>query len=461
MKKKIKIGLLVVVGLVVVAVVALQAVAPLQVELVELAPQTALLTFTEEGVFDYSDQFSVFPLVSGEVLEVAVEEGQLVAEGEVLAVVNASDYQRQIEQLRTNISGFQAQIRNLNQQEQAELAALRGQRNSLEGQLASLDSQRIDFDTLDGQLLYASGVVQSNSQAETWARRNVDYIRDEFGRNSPEFYGAQQQLAAARAALAASQVQLEALRASDASLDGQRQSIQAQIDSIEERLGESHIGGMVSYYQSMIAGVNAGIAQLEEQMGRAEITAPVAGRVISLPVTDANLVSAAAPVAVIGLGAMVEVYIPTREMESVAVGDRVELIISGRMGDRSVGGRVVFLEDRAQVRLSALGVEERKVRALIQPDSTDLITGNAMDVRFTVLSLPDSLIVPKTAVFRLEGEYHVWVLDEGGRAQLRRVVRGGETRDGFVITDGLAFGERVVRDANQSGLGEGVKVRAE
>ncbi|MCL2579059.1 MAG: biotin/lipoyl-binding protein [Oscillospiraceae bacterium] len=458
MKKKVKVAAAVLVCLALAAGAALYLTAPLQVESVELVPQTALLTFTEEGVFDYSDQFAVFPLVSGEVLEVAVEEGALIEEGDVIAVLSASDYQRQIEQMQSNISGFQAQIRNLNQQEEAELAALRGQRNSLVGQLASLDAQRVDFDRLEGQILYQSGVVSNNQSAESWARRNVDYIRDEFGRQSPEFYAAQQQLASARAALNASQVQLEALRVGDASLDGQRQSIQAQIDAIDQRLGESHIGGMVGYFQSMIAGTNTSIAQLRDQMGRAEITAPVAGRVVSLPIADANLVGAGNPVAIIGIGAMIEVFIPTREIDGVSVGDTVELIIDNRLGNITSTGRVTMLEDRAEVRLSALGVEERKVRALIQPIGANLIPGHSMDVRFTVLSLPDSLIVPKTAVFRLYGEDHVWLIGEDSRVALRAVTRGVETRDGFVITGGLEFGERVVRDANQPELSEGVRV---
>ena len=458
MKKKVKIILIAALCVLGAAGVIWHLSAPLQVELVEILPQTAQLTFTEEGVFDYSYTHAIFPMISGEVLEVLVREGDRVRQGDVIAVINASDYQRQIEQLRSTVRGLGGQIHNLTQQEQAEMDALRGQRRSLQGQLFSLEAQAGDASTLDNQILFQQSVVAQHREAARWAQRHVEYMRGEFGRGSPEYYMARQQLSQARGLAEASQVQLEALRASDAGIEGQRQSIEAQIDAIDERLGTSYIGGMITYFQSMIESTNASIAQMEEQMGRAEIIAPVSGRITSLPVADVNLVSAGNAVAVIGFEEIIEVYIPTRELEGVSVGDQVELILDRRFGSQTIGGRVVSLGNMAEVRLSALGVEERRVRALIQPQANDLIIGYAMDVRFTVLSLPDSLIVPKTAVFRLDGEDHLWVLDENGRAALRQVTRGVETRDGFVITDGLSAGEQVVRDANQEGLSAGTRL---
>ena len=460
MKKKVKIIIAVVLCLLVGVGVFFQLTAPLVVETLEVVPRTAQLTFTEEGVFSYRHQHQVFPMVSGEVLEVLVEEGQQVSEGDVIAVINASDYQRQIDQLRSNIQGIHGQIHNLGQQEQAELAALRGQRGSLEGQLSALESQAGEESTLELQLLHMQAVVSQNEASANQARQVAEALRDEWGRESSQYYQARQAISQAQATAAASRVQLEALRATDAGLEGQRQSLMAQIEAIDERLAVSPTSGMITYFQSMIASANASIAQMEEQMGRAEINSPMSGRVTSLPISGANLVSTGQMVATIGFDEIIEVYIPTREIESVSVGDEVELIFDRRFGSQNMSGRVVYLGEMARVRLSALGVEERRVRALIQPAGGELIIGYAMDVRFTVLSLPDSLVVPKTAVFRRGDDYYVWVVDADGRAALRQVIRGVELRDGFVITGGLVEGDTVVRDANDSDLAVGVRLMA-
>ena len=462
MKKRVKIiaiALLCVLGAV---GIVLQLTAPLQVELLDIRPQTAVLTFTEEGVFGYSNHHTVISMINGEVLEVRVREGQLVSEGDVLAVVNALDYQSQIDALRGNIAGINGQIQNLRQQESAELAALRGQRNSLLGQLASVSDQIGDGTALEAQIMHQQRVIGQHQEAARWALRQAEEVRAEFGRDDPAYYAARSALSHARAAIASAEVHLEQLRTGGAGLEGQRQSIQSQIDAIDERLATSHIGGMVTYFNSLIESTNASISQLEAQMGRAEITAPVSGRVTSLPVADANVLSAGAPVAVIGYDPAVEVFIPTRELEGVMVGERVDLILDRRFTTGYMDGRIIAIGDTAQVRLSALGVEERRVRVLVEPHLPELLViGYATDVRFTVLELPDALVVPRSAVFRLGDDHYVWaVSDSDNRAVLRQVLRGFELREGWEITSGLDSGERVVRDANQEGLAEGTRLRA-
>jgi len=460
-KKRVKIIVVAVLCVLGAVGIAWQLMAPMQVELLDVRPQTAVLTFTEEGVFDYRYHHAVVSMVSGEVLEVRVREGQRVREGEVLAVVSATDYESQLDALRSQVAGIHGQIQSLRQQEQAEFSALRGQRGSLLGQLASVTEQMGDGRATDAQIAYQQRVIGQLQDAVRWAQRTAEEARDEYGRDDPRYHAARAAVSNARAGVSAAQVQLEALRTGSAGLEGQRQSIQAQIDAIDQRLGTSYIGGMITYFDSLIEGTTASIAQLETQMGRAEITAPMAGRVTALPVADANVLGAGAPVAVIGFGELVEVFIPTRELEGVQPGDQVDLILDRRFTTGYIDGRVAEVGQTAQVRLSALGVEERKIRVLIQPAQPELlVVGYAIDVRFTVLELPGALVVPRSAVFR-QGEHHyVWrVSDSTNQAHAQQVVRGHELRDGFEITAGLGEGCRIVRDANQEGLGEGVRLR--
>jgi multidrug efflux pump subunit AcrA (membrane-fusion protein) len=182
------------------------------------------------------------------------------------------------------------------------------------------------------------------------------------------------------------------------------------------------------------------------------------GVVERLPVEDANLVSQASPVAELAADLAIEVYIPLREIDGVKVGDTVELITAKRDADELTTGTVSEIDDEAEVKISALGVEERKVRVRIMPESDVYKPGYAMDVRFTVQELKGAVVVPKTAVFEADGQDTVWVV-ENGAVQYRAVTKGIETREGFEISAGLAAGELVIPDANTAGLSPGKSVK--
>jgi HlyD family secretion protein len=181
------------------------------------------------------------------------------------------------------------------------------------------------------------------------------------------------------------------------------------------------------------------------------------GIVERLPVEDANLVSQASPVAELASGLAVEVFVPLREIDGVKLGDTVELISAKRDADEITFGKVSEIEDEAEIKISALGVEERKVRVRIMPESDAFKPGYAMDARFTVKELKGAVVVPKTAVFEMDGQDIVWVV-ENGAAQYRAVTKGIETREGYEISAGLAAGETVIPDANTAGLAPGKRV---
>jgi hypothetical protein len=82
---------------------------------------------------------------------------------------------------------------------------------------------------------------------------------------------------------------------------------------------------------------------------------------------EANLVSQAAQVAIIGRTPLVEVFVSTRYLDGMSAGDRVELKVEKQLGDETIGGTVTSVEDNAEARLSSLGIEERKVRVLVSP----------------------------------------------------------------------------------------------
>jgi HlyD family secretion protein len=263
--------------------------------------------------------------------------------------------------------------------------------------------------------------------------------------------------------LLASEVPFEPMKTGVAGRD----SLEAQKTSLEEQM--ALIGGRVQaslesteamrqLYNSQIEAARQSIENITKKRGDTSIIAPIDGVVERLPVEDANLVSQVSPVAELASGLAVEVYIPLREIDGVKVGDTVELISARREADENTPGTVSEIDDEAGVKISALGVEERKVRVRIMPEADVFKPGYAMDVRFTVQELKGAVVVPKTAVFEADGQDTVWVV-ENGSAQYRAVSKGIETREGFEISAGLSAGELVIPDANTAGLAPGKPVK--
>jgi len=462
LKKKIKWVAFIVAAVLATAAGIAAALRPVTVEATVVHPATVTLTFTEQGSYGYNHFYSVYPLVAGEVLEVRVEEGDPVAAGDVIAVVSASDYEYQITQLQSAVEGYKGQISNLSLQEEQEKVNLAANLESLQGQLTTLEAQMEQnwsgAESLELQISIQEQIVYYNQENVHHARLDLDDAR-EYG-DDDEVDQARQAYNTARSALSQSRLLLEQLKAGEVPEDiheGQRQSIQAQMDAASTLLETSYTGGMVQYYNAQIAAAQANIAQMREKAGQAELTAPVGGVLSELPVKNLNILSQQTLSAVIGDDEQVEVFVPIREIDGVAVGDKVELLLDKRLGTETIAGTVIEVDDEAQVKLSALGVEERKVRVQIRPEQPGLRIGYDMDVRFTVYTRENALTVPKTAVFSQENNDYVWIIQEGA-VQLRQIVKGVETRDGYIIEAGLQDGSVVVTDADNGTISQGKRV---
>ncbi|MDL2233546.1 biotin/lipoyl-binding protein [Ruminococcaceae bacterium OttesenSCG-928-L11] len=461
MKKHVK---LILAGVVAVAIVAGgigYAAVPIEAEAVTATASTVTVTFTEQGVYDYESRYSVYPLVGGAIREVRVQPGDAVKKGDVLAVVDASDFENQILQLQASIAGYEGQIANLRLQEQQQRDNLSVTLESLRGQLATVRTERethIDgIDSLETQIEIQQRVVGHNAGIVRAAKSDYEDAREDG--DSTLMNQTRQAWNSARSVLAQSELLLEQLKSSevsDALYNAQIDALEAQIGAVNGQMGKSYAAGMQQAYQSQIDATALAITQMEANLGRAEITAPMDGVIEDLPAKDGNLASQQLPAAVIGGDCMVEVFVPVREIDGIAAGDAVDLILDKRQGEEVFGGVIALVEEEAQVKLSALGVEERKVRVLIRPDGSALRPGYTVDVRFTVYREENAVALPKTALFQADGGDFVWAVQDGLLTRLP-VEKGVETREGYVVR-GLSAGTAVIRDANNERLQEGKRL---
>ena len=109
MKKKAKYVLAGAVVVVLVLVLTYNILRPITVNTLVVEPTTAVLYFEEQGFVRYNVH-TVHSLVGGRLLSVNVQEGQTVAAGDILAVVDSSHLNYEMEQIQMNNLAHQVQI---------------------------------------------------------------------------------------------------------------------------------------------------------------------------------------------------------------------------------------------------------------------------------------------------------------------------------------------------------------
>jgi HlyD family secretion protein len=193
------------------------------------------------------------------------------------------------------------------------------------------------------------------------------------------------------------------------------------------------------------------------------IFSPISGRVLRVFQESAAVVTPGTPLVELGdpLDLEVEVDVLSRDAVRIQPGNLVLLEHWG--GTRPLEGRVRLVEPSAFTKISTLGVEEQRVNVIIDLDDppgerATLGDGFRVEARIVIDEARDVLIVPTSAVFRVEGESAVYRV-AGGVVELRRVKLGRQNGLEAEIVDGLKAGDQAVLHPSDR-IEPGVEVRS-
>lgn len=179
-----------------------------------------------------------------------------------------------------------------------------------------------------------------------------------------------------------------------------------------------------------------------------EVTSPTAGVILRVLQSSEGVVMAGAPLVEVGDPAGLEIAVDVLTVDALHIKAGAHVSIERWGGDTPLSAHIRRIEPSAFVKISALGVEESRVNAIIDLDEPrprwqGLGDGFRVEARILVWEEPKALVVPDGALFRTGEEWSTFVVD-GSRARVRRLVLG--RRNGVVaqVLEGLAEGERVV-----------------
>ena len=179
-----------------------------------------------------------------------------------------------------------------------------------------------------------------------------------------------------------------------------------------------------------------------------EIKAPVAGKVLKIHQQSEGLVMAGTPLMEIGDPGALEVVLDLLTEEAAQIKPGTPVQLSNWGGPAVLQGQVRLVEPAAFTKISALGVEEQRVNAvvdLVSPAAQwqTLGDGFKLDVRVLVQTEAQALKVPVSALFP-QGSRSALFVVEGGKAHLREVEVVARNGVEAWIKPGLAPGTQVI-----------------
>lgn len=159
-----------------------------------------------------------------------------------------------------------------------------------------------------------------------------------------------------------------------------------------------------------------------------------------------GVVAPGTPLLEVGDPTALEVVVDLLTRDAVAIEPGATATLDA-WGGPALKAHVQRVEPSAFTRMSALGVEEQRVRVILdlhgEPDSR-LGDGYRVGSRIVVWSTDDALTVPASAVFRHGDAWAVYALVEG-KALLNPIVIGERNGRIVEVREGLQEGDMLVR----------------
>lgn len=183
--------------------------------------------------------------------------------------------------------------------------------------------------------------------------------------------------------------------------------------------------------------------------GRAvTVTSPVGGRVLNVLQESEGVLNAGQTVLEIGDPRALEVEIEVLSSDAVRLGPGTKVFFERWGGDQPLEGRVRLVEPVGFTKISALGVEEQRVRVIADfvsvPEQWErLADGYRVEAKFVLSENEDILQAPSSALFRYDERWAVFVVS-GGRVRRRLVDVGRQGGLYTEIVGGMQQGETVI-----------------
>ena len=275
------------------------------------------------------------------------------------------------------------------------------------------------------------------------------------------------QIERARAALDLAQKEL--VRARDLKKSGaiatkEWDTAENQVSVLTRELNTAQFGLQVADFELVQA--KAALTQVQtpatENADPLKIIAPVSGYVLNVFEESARLIAAGTQIMEVGDPTDLEAEIELLSSDAVGVQPGADVSIEQWGGDLPLRGKVAVVEPGGYTKISALGVEEQRVKVRVDfldplPPQTTFGDRYRVEARIVTWHGDNVLQIPTGALFRRGGDWMAFLFD-GGKA---RAVKVNITHNNGVAAEvrgGLSEGQHVILHAPDA-VADGVSVQ--
>ncbi|MGQ9563365.1 MAG: efflux RND transporter periplasmic adaptor subunit [Thermogutta sp.] len=389
---------------------------------------------SEKGMTGLADTILLTMPFSGRIEAIPWIEGTEVTKDQILARIVPSDVEQMLAEARAVVARIEAAIRTQRDNRVEETAIAQAQayvesmKSTVSAAAARCDASEARYNYAQKYAARIAGLVHSGGASQD------DLDRTELLKIESELSYQQDRL----------------IHAALVSLQAATNLLPTLIERYVQRksLVEDEL-------KQQLAEAKARLATIEENARRAVMRSPYDGVVLHRYVSQEQFLPAGTRLLELGRweDLQIEADILTQDALRIKKGMAVNVFLGENMAEPVCQGKVKRIDPAAFTKLSSLGVEEQRVKVIVELDPKDIANlrrdanlgvGYRVWVRIVIKERHDTLIVPRICVVREASDQWVVWISKGQRAE-RRSVTVGIMNDLYAeILSGLAEGEEVV-----------------
>lgn len=408
--------------------------------------------------------------IVGRIDEILVEEGDEVESGQVVAMLDSSELQADVDRAQAAVSSASAQAAAASQSLNAE----RSQANSqLAGAQAALSAARARLAEVEAgarpqEIAQAQAAVDQAASQARIAQADLERARQLYEQGAIS----RSQLDQAVTAADVAQANLQAARERLALVREGARSEQIDAARAEVRAAEAGVAQARSAFdlvrareeevraaQAQARQAQSALEAAQARLALATIRSPITGTIVRRHVEQGETVAPQQPILTAARNEPIWVTaeVDQEDVAAVEVGQQVRITLDAYPG-RYAEGTVTDVSPVA-VPKEVGRVRARVVRARISVDESDIPLRPGIEVYIdgSRRVAEDVILVPNEAVLRLGDEDIVYVI-EGQYVHRRTIVTGLSSFDYTIVEQGLNIGEEVAI-SNLDDLSDGMRVR--
>lgn len=403
-KKKTVTGIIVAVVILSIGIVSTQGGKTMEVDVIIAEKGNVVSVLEETATVMAREERTINSMVTAEVKWIKEDIGKRVKKGDRIIELDIVDVDFQIKGLEAQKKSLQALLADFTNVDPEALQQSLSQIRSAE---ATLDNANRDLE--NNSKLYEAGVISEESYKRT--------INDQI-------------------------IKKEAL----------------------EVLKQNHVlikkgisSDLKQKYFADIEAITLQIEQLENAKSKHSIISPIDGIITEKFINVGDLLLPGTPVVEIANESTLYLTTDVLASEMKLINEKTKVLVDDEDLNLMLDGYVSKVYPKAFSKISDLGIEQKRVKLELELQKIDqLKLGYEVDVDIIEEIKEDVLRLPDSSVFKINQEWHVFVVDNG-KAVLKPVEVGLKGRDNFEIIKGIEVGEIII-DSPENELTEGVGV---